>query len=558
MYYSFGKELLMKKYLSILTLVLCLFLVSAAVSAESYKAGGECGADLKWSLDYDGNLFIYGEGEMSNYAIYRPEPPWYDYRTEIKTVTIEKGATSIGSYAFYNLTNLKKAVLPSTLKKISSGAFYECTSLASVNLPNGLTSLASYVFEKCTSLKTIKIPATLTSLGADGSGMGTFRGCGITNITIPSTVQKIASYCFEGCPNLKTAVIDGTALTVPYQCFVNCPNLETVKMGSGVISIWYEAFEDCSKLKNVTIGKNVTLIGGGAFQNCTALEEIVIPDKVTVLKRDSWGNGTFQGCSSLQKITLGVGVTNLEAKCFKDCPAVSKVYFCGSAPVFDGNETFAGAKIITAYHPDNKTWDRSNLTAHGAERIDWQTWTIPLNHFTPVLQSLTPASNGITLRWKKMGNAKGYEISRKVGNGSFSVVKKISSNSTLKWTDTGVSNGKRYTYRIAGIRGSQTSNVSGSLAAYYLTRNTITLSKSGKTAVIKWKSNASATGYQVQYGKKSSFSGAKTKTIKGRKMVSVSFKPGVSGRCYFRVRTYKTVNGVTSYSAWSAAKSASF
>ena len=389
-------------------------------------------------------------------------------------------------------------------------------------------------------------------------GMFTFKGSGLTSITIPSGVQKMASYCFEGCPSLTSVVIDGTNLTIPFECFYNCPNLQTVKIGSGVVSIWYEAFRDCVSLKSLTIGRNVTVIGGAAFMNCRSLKEVVIPDKVTILKKNSWGYGTFEGCTSLQKLTLGVGVTQLEERCFKDCTALSKVYFCGSAPTFQGNATFAGCKTITAYHPNNKTWDRSNMTAHGAERIDWQTWSVSLDHFTPVLQSITPVSNGITLRWKKMGSSKGYEISRKIGNGSFSVVKKITGNAVLKWTDTKVSNGKRYTYRITGTRDSQTSKVSNSLVTYYLTRNTCTASKSGKNVTVKWKSNSAATGYKVQYGKKSSFSGAKTKTVKGRTKTSVTFKPGVSGRCYFRVRTYKTVNGVTSYSAWSAPKSIVF
>ena len=61
----------MKKILYSLLACFTFFLIfSVNVSAASYKAGGECGKDLKWSLDYNGNLVIYGEGEMTNFGFW--------------------------------------------------------------------------------------------------------------------------------------------------------------------------------------------------------------------------------------------------------------------------------------------------------------------------------------------------------------------------------------------------------------------------------------------------------------------------------------------------------
>lgn len=54
----------------------------------------------------------------------------------------------------------------------------------------------------------------------------------------------------------------------------------------------------------------------------------------------------------------------------------------------------------------------------------------------------------ITLRWGSDGNATGYSISRKPkGNGSWSTVANVG-GSTTSWTDTGVSNGGVYEYRV--------------------------------------------------------------------------------------------------------------
>ncbi|MDO4338051.1 MAG: fibronectin type III domain-containing protein [Eubacteriales bacterium] len=550
----------MKKRVSwFICLVAFLFVFSANVKAESYKAGGDCGTDLKWSLDYSGNLFIYGEGQMTNYGFWDyNKRGWGDYTSEIKKITVEKGATTIGRSAFSDCKNLTKVTLPSTVSIIESDAFSGCTALSSINLPEGLQEIGSGTFQDCISLTSIQIPKTLTNLGKRGYGLHTFSNTGLTKISIPSSVKKMAGYCFKDCPNLTSATINGTNLEIGYEAFMNCKKLVTVTMGSGVTSMSQEAFRGCSMLKNVTLGSNLTFIGGAAFRDCTSLKEINIPDKVTTLQSINWSY-VFDGCTSLETVTLGVGVTNIGDYTFKNCSSLKVIKFAGAAPTFSGNNTFSGCGSLIAYYPgSSKTWDRSNMTAHGAQFIDWKSWTPTLDHYTPVLKSVGAASKGVTVKWQKLSNAKGYEVWRKVGNEKWTKAKTVTSGSTLSWTDTSVYNGKRYTYRICGTNGSQVSKVSNSKYLYYLTANTVSVAKSGSSAVVKWKKNSAATGYAVQYSTKKNFSNAKEVTVKGAKNVSKTIYPGIRGTCYIRVRSYKTVNGVTSYSAWSGIKTVKF
>lgn len=73
----------------------------------------------------------------------------------------------------------------------------------------------------------------------------------------------------------------------------------------------------------------------------------------------------------------------------------------------------------------------------------------------------------------------------------------------------------------------------------------------GKKAKITVKKAASVTGYQIQYGTKKNFKGAKSvKTKATTKTVSKLAKK----KYYVRVRTYKVVSGKTYYSSWSGAK----
>ncbi len=543
-------------FMAMAFVMIALFVCDNEVSAESYKAGGDCGNDLKWSLDYNGNLYVYGTGAMWDFDVwdYR-DPGWESYKDEIKTLTCEKGITSIGESAFSGCKNLKKVKLPVSLYTIDSDAFGGCTSLSSINLPKKLTTIGSGTFNGCTSLKSITLPDSLTNLGDVGWGQSTFSGTGLKSITIPSKVTRMAAYCFKNCDSLETVTINGTGLKVAYQAFTDCDKLRTVKMGSGIITIEQEVFRNCPSLKNVTIGSNVTFIGTGAFQDCTSLKEIVIPDKVTTLQQINF-TYMFANCTSLEKVTFGLAVETIGYEIFKGCTALKELYFCGDAPTFQGTATFAGCGKIKAYYPKNsKTWDRSTLTAHGAESIDWNTWKVPVSHYKVNFKKIENTSSGIKLEWAKFSKGQGYIIERKVGNGTYKQVKKFTSNKTVSWTDKSVSNGSRYTYRIYAYDGQVKTKVSVAKGTYRLTQNKATVSSKSGKLYVSWKKNSKATGYQVSYSTKKSFSSKTTKTVKGANKTSYSVKLSKGKTYYVRVRTYKVVDGKYSYGAWSTIKS---
>ena len=84
----------------------------------------------------------------------------------------------------------------------------------------------------------------------------------------------------------------------------------------------------------------------------------------------------------------------------------------------------------------------------------------------------------------------------------------------------------------------------------------IKLSDAVKGVAVKWTGRAEATGYQVQYGLKSSFKGAITHLVKGARTVSTTLKSLEAGKTYYvRVRVYRAVGTNTYYSAWSKTES---
>ena len=59
------------------------------------------------------------------------------------------------------------------------------------------------------------------------------------------------------------------------------------------------------------------------------------------------------------------------------------------------------------------------------------------------------ASKTVTLTWKKVSGADGYEIYRRTGtSGSYTKIKTITSGSTLTYKNTGLSIGKKYYYKV--------------------------------------------------------------------------------------------------------------
>lgn len=100
-------------------------------------AEGTCGNNLTWRLNSEGVLTISGTGEMSNWVYYTPyiggKPgksyityPWKDVISQIKTVYIQEGVTTIGRMAFGLVTTMKTIIIPRSLNRVYNDAFNGC------------------------------------------------------------------------------------------------------------------------------------------------------------------------------------------------------------------------------------------------------------------------------------------------------------------------------------------------------------------------------------------------------------------------------------------------
>lgn len=311
-----------------------------------------------------------------------------------------------------------------------------------------------------------------------------------------------------------------------------------IVIGSGVTTVGAEAFDGFERVTSVSLPGSLTTIGAGAFEECEALTSLTIPAKVKTIGKEAFG----------------------------ECKALSKITFKGNAPTI-GTNAFEDVKATVTYPSGDSTWSSSVRKNYGG-KLTWKasgtttstTTTTVTKLSKPDVEDPVNKPKAILVRWEKVKNAKGYYVYRKTGSSKkWTKVATVKGGNVLQWKDTkATSNGTKYVYTVRAYAGSVKSSYESGEEIYRLTRPTITSKKSSakKKLTVKWKKNAKASGYQVQYSTSSSFTSKTTKTISGASNISKTISGLKSGKKYYvRVRSYKKASGDKYYSAWSAVSS---
>ena len=257
-----------------------------AASAASSGNCGDSGSNVTWLLDDNGTLTISGSGKIEDYRS-DIDQPWYSNRSDITSVVIEPGVTSIGSLAFYECSNLTSITIPSGLTSIGEQAFGNCTGLTSITIPSSVTSIGVNVFYNCTGLTDITVDSNNSSFCSESGVL--FNKDKTTLIYYPLG-KNDSSY----------TIPDGVTVIEQYAFYCNS-KLTSVTIPSGVTSIGEMAFRECSGLTSVIVPSSVTSIEYNAFWCCFNLI-IYIPGGITI------GIDAFY--STAAKITYTVDSSN--------------------------------------------------------------------------------------------------------------------------------------------------------------------------------------------------------------------------------------------------------
>ena len=321
-----------------------------APKTASVVAEGTCGEALTWILTDDGVLTISGTGDMYDYPV--EYPGWYNYVTQVRSVVIQSGVTSLGDYAFYQCNAIESVSLPDSLTKWGTKVFTFCSALKSISIPDGITEMGTHAFQSCYNLTEAKLPANLTVIPA-----WTFGETAIQSIVIPETVTQIDNRAFGRCPSAIEITFTGNApafhsetfesstVTVHYPRYADGWTASVLRNYGGTVTwlgygpakelasgtcgdnLTWKLSEDgqltisgegemydypdeapwidyVDVITHIIIEEGVTSIGTGAFFICWNTSEIFIPATVTKIDR-----GAFHYTINLEKFILADGNT---------------------------------------------------------------------------------------------------------------------------------------------------------------------------------------------------------------------------------------------------------
>jgi hypothetical protein len=362
--------------------------------------------------------------------------------------------TGIGAYAFSNAAGF---------------------SVTSVIIPDSVTSIDTYAFDGCSSITSLTLGKGLLTIGN-----GAFEGCsGLTSVIIPNSVTRIGSWAFY-----------------------SCIGLSTLTLGSGLVSIGDYAFYGCMSLESLTVPNNVVSIGTSAFDGCSSLISVVISNKVQTI-----GSFAFYDCRSLTTVTVGSGVVSLGSSMFYGCDQLTSITFFGLvAPTSVGSYWLPTNSFMIRGH----AYAASNFPAPGNSfyGLMMDSTIDPAVPGAPTGPSATPSDSRIVLTWSAPISSGGspvvdYKIYRGTASAGETYLGHTSSGNVRTYSDTGLTNGVTYYYKVTAVNsygeGPRSGEVSARPSASLSAPLDLQITAGNGQAYLSWTMPSSIGSYPIDY-----------------------------------------------------------
>ena len=203
--------------------------------------------------------------------------------------------------------------------------------------------------------------------GVTGIGNNAFMWSGVNTVSIADSVTSIGEGAFAFCQWMTEVNLPANLTELGDNAFGVCVALKNVTIPGSVKTIGCAAFSGCEWLESVVIEEGVEVIGESAFSFC-GMSSIVLPETITNI-----GMGAFAYCYNLKEITVPASVNRIDSGAFDATGDSLTITFCGSAPVFEGNEEgdiILGMVPVTCYYPaGDASWTAVIPTVHGS--VTW-------------------------------------------------------------------------------------------------------------------------------------------------------------------------------------------
>ena len=376
-------------------IVLLVMLFSSATAWADDS--GSCGDNLKWEFtSSDSTLTISGTGEMKDYG--PEERPWRHYIYKINKIILPEGLSKIGTWAFYDVVNLKEITIPASVTQINQGAFKHagsqvpdgciltfakgsklntigtdvfCCFKGNIDLHEctNLTTIDMYAFQSTVYLEKLTIPASVETIRDRAFwnvGSELDNGCTLTfaqgsklssigekafkdfkgNIDLHecTSLTTIGQYAFSGGVNLEKLTIPASVETIEENAFENVGSklsngcTLTVAQGSKLSSIGSNAFKAFKGTIDLQECTSLTTIEKQAFYNVVNLKELTIPASVETIAENAFenvGSKLSNGCTLT--FAQGSKLSSIGSYAFKAFKGTIDLHECTSLTTINQN-----------------------------------------------------------------------------------------------------------------------------------------------------------------------------------------------------------------------------
>ncbi len=513
----------------------------------------------------------------------------------LTSVSIPNGVESISYQCFNDCDGLNSIDLPTSVISIEELVFYSCDKLTSIEVSSANPNYSSQdglLYNK-TKTKLLYCPTGKPSLSSLPSTLTViddyaFTNCGrLTSVPLPTGVNEYGFSAFAGCSALKSIALPTGAKTLPYGLFEGCTALERIVLPSGVTAIRDSAFSNCERLTSISIPGTVSSIEYGAFLGCKSLKSVVVPAGLKEL-----GECAFKGCTGLSAAYFYGGVPLCyedPTDWFDDTKDDFRIYYHVSkswssydeyptSPFCDVTiDTRDGASVskihatITSGHIKSPTaptragyaftgwykesscetkWDFATAKITGNIKV-YAGWKMG-SHAVP--QGIKAASGGYTkvkVTWSAVDGATKYKVYR--ATSKTGTYKKIAETTATRYTNTGLTTGKTYYYKIKAVAGSITSTYSAVVSAKPVpAAPTDVKAKAASSSSIKvtWAKVSGATKYQVY--RATSKTGTYKKVAETTGLSATNKGLTDNKTYYYKVRAYHIEKGKKIYGSFSS------
>lgn len=172
----------------------------------------------------------------------------------------------ITNYAYYGDTDLYTYTIPSNITQIGDFAFAR-SNLKSINIPKGVTTIGYAAFYHCDNLTDISIPETITWIESSAFSHTSWLNSWVSNTSASDflIVGDGVLIAYKG--NSKYVNIPDSVKTIAPACFLGHSEILGIRIPNSVTIIGEEAFKDCTSLQEIHGDTKVITIRDRAFEN---------------------------------------------------------------------------------------------------------------------------------------------------------------------------------------------------------------------------------------------------------------------------------------------------